>query len=250
MMKEERQRLILEELKANKKINFVQLSTLLNVSYDSIRRDVIELEDKGFLKKVHGGAVENSYLNVLSQQKSHIKGDDLKKILDKTRSFFKKKDQLILMDGGTTNFFIAEQLPKDTHATIVTNSPPLALTLNDHPHINVILLGGSYYKHYQITLGIDVINQVKNINADLFFMGVNGIHPERGLSIRNYEESIIKQTMIQSSKRTICCVIEEKLDLVEPYKVADIEAINTLVTNLKPQHEQLVPYKSEKLNIL
>ncbi|MFB0946913.1 MAG: DeoR/GlpR family transcriptional regulator of sugar metabolism [Spirosomataceae bacterium] len=250
MMKEERQRLILEELKANKKINFIQLSTLLNVSYDSIRRDVIELEDKGFLKKVHGGAVENSYLNVLSQQKSHIKGDDLKKILDKTRSFFKKKDQLILMDGGTTNFFIAEQLPKDTYATIVTNSPPLALTLNDHPHINVILLGGSYYKHYQITLGMDVINQVKNINADLFFMGVNGIHPERGLSIRNYEESIIKQTMIQSSKRTICCVIEEKLDLIEPYKVADIKAIDTLVTNLKSQHELLASYKSEGLNIL
>jgi DeoR/GlpR family transcriptional regulator of sugar metabolism len=55
MMKEERQRLILEELKANKKINFIQLSTLLNVSYDSIRRDVIELEDKGFLKKYTAG---------------------------------------------------------------------------------------------------------------------------------------------------------------------------------------------------
>jgi DeoR/GlpR family transcriptional regulator of sugar metabolism len=111
-------------------------------------------------------------------------------------------------------------------------------------------LGGSYYKHCQITLGIDVINQVKNINADLFFIGVNGIHPERGLSIRNYEESIIKQTMMQSSKKTICCVVEEKLDLVEPYKVAGIEAIDTLVTNLKPQHEQLASYKSEKLNIL
>jgi DeoR/GlpR family transcriptional regulator of sugar metabolism len=250
MMKEERQRLILEELKANKKVNFVQLSILLNVSYDSIRRDVIELEDKGFLKKVHGGAVENSYLNVLSQQKNHVKGDDLKKLLDKIQPFFKKKGQLILMDGGTTNFFITEQLPKDTHATIMTNSPPLALTLNDHLHVNVILLGGSYYKHCQITLGIDVINQVKNINADLFFIGVNGIHPERGLSIRNYEESIIKQTMMQSSKKTICCVVEEKLDLVEPYKVAGIEAIDTLVTNLKPQHEQLASYKSEKLNIL
>ncbi|MDP5140310.1 MAG: DeoR/GlpR transcriptional regulator, partial [Spirosomaceae bacterium] len=81
---------------------------------------------------------------------------------DKTRPFFKKKDKIILMDGGTTNFFIAEQLSQDTHATIVTNSPPLALTLNNHPHVNVILLGGSYYKHYQITLGIDVIRQVKN----------------------------------------------------------------------------------------
>lgn len=250
MMKEERQRLILEELKANKKINFVQLSTILDVSYDSVRRDVIELEDKGFLKKVHGGAVENSYLNVLSQQQTHIKGDDLKKLIDKTRPFFKKKDQLILMDGGTTNFFIAEQLPKDTHATIVTNSPPLALTLNDHPHVNVILLGGSYYKHYQITLGIDVIRQVKNINADLFFMGVNGIHPTKGLSIRNYDEAILKQTMMDSAKKTICCVIEEKLEVVESYKVADIDAIDTLITNLKPTSKKLSPYFEKQLNIL
>lgn len=250
MMKEERQRLILEELKANKKINFVQLSTLLDVSYDSVRRDVIELEDKGFLKKVHGGAVENSYLNVLSQQQTHIKGDDLKKLIDKTRPFFKKKDQLILMDGGTTNFFIAEQLPKDTHATIVTNSPPLALTLNDHPNVNVILLGGSYYKHYQITLGIDVIRQVKNINADLFFMGVNGIHPTKGLSIRNYDEAILKQTMMDSAKKTICCVIEEKLEVVESYKVADIDAIDTLITNLKPTSKKLAPYFEKQLNIL
>lgn len=250
MMKEERQRLILEELKANKKINFVQLSTLLDVSYDSVRRDVIELEDKGFLKKVHGGAVENSYLNVLSQQKMHIKGDDLKKVIDKTRPFFKKKDQIILMDGGTTNFFIAEQLSQDTHATIVTNSPPLALTFNNHPHVNVILLGGSYYKHYQITLGIDVIRQVQNINADLFFMGVNGIHPTQGLSIRNYDESILKQTMMDSAKKTICCVIEEKLGVVEAYKVADIARINTLITNLKTTSKQLTPYHEKGLNIL
>ena len=68
MLKEERQRLILDKLNADKKINFVELGTFLDVSYDSIRRDIIELEDKGFLKKVHGGAVANSYLSVLGNK--------------------------------------------------------------------------------------------------------------------------------------------------------------------------------------
>lgn len=250
MMKKERQRLILEELKANKRISFVELSSMLKVSYDSVRRDVIELEDKGFLKKVHGGAVANSYLNVLGEQKNHIKGNELKKILGKARAFFKRKDQLILMDGGTTNFFIAEQLPKETKATIVTNSPPLALALNEHPFIEVIILGGSYYKHYQITMGIDVVNQLQNFNADMYFLGVNGVHPEHGTSIRNYEESIIKQTMMKVSKQTICCVVEEKLGVVEAYKVSETNAIDTLITNLNPDDDQLSAYRKVGVNIL
>lgn len=244
-MKEERQKLILEELKTNKRINFVELSNLLNVSYDSIRRDVIELEDKGFLKKVHGGAVVNSYLsvNAISNQQKQVKGNDLKKLLDKTRSLFKKKDQLIIMDGGTTNFFIAEQLPKDTHATIVTNSPPLALALNDHPHISIILLGGSFYKHYQITMGMDVLKQLNGINADLYLMGINGITPTNGASIRNYEESIIKQTMMAAAAKTVCCVIEEKLGVVEQYKVANLSEIGLMITSLNPDSKQLNAYR-------
>lgn len=249
-MKEERQKLILEELKANKRISFVELSSLLQVSYDSIRRDVIELEDKGFLKKVHGGAVVNSYLNVLGQQKNHIRGQELKTILAKARGFFKRKDQLVIMDGGTTNFFIAEQLPKETRATIVTNSPPLALALNEHPFIEVIILGGSYYKHYQITMGINVIEQLRHFNADLYFVGVNGVHPSHGASIRNYEESIIKQTMMQVSKQTICCVVEEKLGITEAYKVAEMNAIHTLITDLCPDNKKLVAYHGTNLTIL
>ena len=64
MLKEERQQLILEKLGTDKKVTLVELGQLLNVSYDSVRRDVIELEDRGLLKKVHGGAIANSYLSM------------------------------------------------------------------------------------------------------------------------------------------------------------------------------------------
>lgn len=248
-MKEERQRLILEQLNTSKKINFVELSNLLSVSYDSVRRDVIELEDKGFLKKVHGGAVANSYLNVLNDNRATARGNELKIIQKKTQSLF-KDDLVIIMDGGTTNFFIAEQLPKRLHATIVTNSPSLALALNEHPNVSIILLGGTYYKHYQITLGIDVIRQIENINADLYFMGVNGIDAHKGLTIRNYEEAILKQKMMEVSKRTICCAIEEKINIVETYKVADIEQIDTLITDLKPETAKLAAFHEKGISII
>lgn len=244
MLKEERQRLILDKLSTDKKISFVELGQFLNVSYDSIRRDIIELEDKGLLKKVHGGAVANSYLSILGnkQNGSSNNNEELSIIYKKAQKLFDNR-QIIIMDGGTTNFFLAEQLPKTLEATIITNSPPLAMALNDHPKLEIILLGGTYYKRYQITLGNEVSRALEHINADIYFMGVNGVHPEKGLTIRHYEESIIKQNMMRAAKKTVCCVIEEKLGVQESYKVCNFMQIDIMLTHLKPSDSKLVAYQ-------
>jgi DeoR/GlpR family transcriptional regulator of sugar metabolism len=243
MIKEERQKLILENLKTSKKINLGELSAMMSVSYDSVRRDVIELEDKGLLKKVHGGVVSNSYLNILSGQRKDIKnGSELELVISKALKLI-KNNQTLILDGGTTNFFLGEKIPKNLNLTIVTNSLPLAMVLNEHDNIEVILLGGKYYKRYQISMGIEVSNQLKRINADLYFMGVNGVDKYKGLTIRNYEESILKQQMMQHSASTVCCVVEEKIGVVEAYQICNLEKINTLITNIPPGSEMLIGYE-------
>ncbi|MCU0326537.1 MAG: DeoR/GlpR family DNA-binding transcription regulator [Spirosomaceae bacterium] len=250
MLKEERQRLILDKLSTDRKISFVELGQFLNVSYDSIRRDIIELEDKGLLKKVHGGAVANSYLSILGnkQNGSSNKNEELSIIYKKAQRLFDSK-QIIIMDGGTTNFFLAEQLPRTLEATIITNSPPLAMALNDHPKLEVILLGGTYYKRYQITLGNEVSRALEHINADIYFMGVNGVHPDKGLTIRHYEESIIKQNMMKAAKKTVCCAIEEKLGVQESYKVCHFTQIDIMLTHLKPTDAKLTHYQKLGVDI-
>ncbi|WP_435353182.1 DeoR/GlpR family DNA-binding transcription regulator [Emticicia sp. SJ17W-69] len=250
MLKEERQRLILEKLNTDKKINFVELGTFLDVSYDSIRRDIIELEDKGFLKKVHGGAVANSYLSVLGTKKIGTNSSEELTILSKKAQKLFENRQTIIMDGGTTNFFMAEQLSKTLELTIVTNSPPLAMALNEHPKIEVILLGGSYYKRYQITLGSEVSSQLAHINADYYFMGVNGVHINKGLSIRHYEESLIKQQMMQAAKKTVCCIIEEKINVQEAYKVCNFQQLDMMITNLKPTDHALKDFQKLGVEIV
>jgi DeoR/GlpR family transcriptional regulator of sugar metabolism len=243
MLKEERQQLILEHLKTAKKINLGDLSNMLTVSYDSVRRDVIELEDKGLLKKVHGGVVSNSYLNILSGQRKDVKkGGDLEIVIKKAVKFL-KNNQIIILDGGTTNFFLAEQIPKNLTLTVITNSPPLAMALNDHENVEVILLGGRYYKRYQIAMGPEVSNQLKRFNADIYFMGVNGIDKTKGLTIRNYEESILKQQMMAAAKNTICCVVEEKIGVLEAYQICPLEKINTLITNIEPNSISLLGFE-------
>jgi DeoR/GlpR family transcriptional regulator of sugar metabolism len=250
MLKEERQKLILEKLNTAQKINFVELSELLDVSYDSIRRDVIELEDKGLLKKVHGGIIANSYLSILGNQRNNIAQSDELPILFKKAQKLLDNQPVILMDGGTTNYFMAENLPKNLEATIITNSPPLAMTLIEHTKIEVILLGGTFFKRYQISIGNSVMQQLEHIHPDIYFMGVNGIHATAGLTIRHYEESLLKRKMMESAKKTVCCVIAEKINMEENYKVADFNEIDILITSLKPTDSILGDFAGKGVEIL
>lgn len=99
MLKDERQDKILEKLSADNKVSLVALSQELDVSYDSIRRDVIELEERGMLKKVHGGAIANSYLARQVRQVMGTPNAEISMIARKARSLF-SDGQIILMDGG------------------------------------------------------------------------------------------------------------------------------------------------------
>ena len=228
MLKDERQHWILEKLSTNKRISLVALSQELEVSYDSIRRDVIELEERGLLKKVHGGVIANSYLPMQVRQAMGIPNAEISLISQKARNLF-VKGQIVLMDGGTTNLYIAEQLPNSLELTIITNSPPLASSLVNHPKIEVILLGGTFHKRYQITMGSETAAQLSHFKADLYFMGVVGIHPTSGLTIRHYEEAQLKRQMMAISNETVVCVTMEKVNNVEAYKICGFEDIDKLI---------------------
>ena len=250
MLKEERQKFILEKLSSSQRVNFVELEKHLNVSYDSIRRDVIELEDKGLLKKVHGGIVANSYFQALSQSKTAFQGSKELEIIVKKAVKLVRQNETLIMDGGITNFHIARHLPKNLQATIITNSPSLAITLNDHPNIDVIVLGGRYFKKYQITFGGETIAQMETIYADTYFMGVNGVDIEKGLTVRNHEEAQLKKKMLQRSSRSISCCIDEKINNAETFQVGGIKVLNTLVTNLSTKDALLLPFQKLGLHII
>ncbi len=249
MLKEERQRQILEKLNRDQQISLVSLSQVMAVSYDSIRRDIIELEDKGLLKKVHGGAVANSYMSFKAAQGLGVSNQEVLQITRKVQKLLETK-RIVLMDGGTTNFHIAEQLPKNVEMTVITNSLPLAMMLNDHPKVETILLGGSYYKRYQITMGSETIKQLEFFKPDIYLMGFNGLHLNSGLTIRHYEESLLKRAMMAISKQVAVCAIPEKLNTIENYKVCDLSDIDILITNLKPTDPTLDSLRIKSLEIL
>lgn len=86
----------------------------------------------------------------------------------------------MIIDGGTTSAELVRQLPLNLNATIVTHSPSVAVGLVDHPTVEVILIGGRLYKHSIVSVGAAAVEAMSHIRADIYFMGVTGVHPTAG----------------------------------------------------------------------
>jgi DeoR/GlpR family transcriptional regulator of sugar metabolism len=248
MLKEERHHRILDRLSADKRVSLVGLSKDLNVSYDSIRRDVIELAERGLLRKVHGGAITNAHLPMKVRQKLGIPNEEFATLARKAVSLL-RNGQTVLMDGGTTPLYLIEHFPKDLELTIVTNNLPLATALVQHPKIEVVLLGGSFYKPYQISTGQVVLDQLQSLRVDWYFLGAVGIDAEEGLSVRYYEESLLKRQMMSYARRVVTCVTQEKLDNPAPCRICGLEDLSVLVTPLEPDAPELAGYRVRNVEI-
>lgn len=249
MLKEERFDIILRELNGKKKVLSTELSSLLEVSEDTIRRDLNELADKKLLRKVHGGALPYFFNPSSYEKRKELALDKKYRIARKTFELF-KEDQIILTDGGTTNLEALRQLPLDFCMTLFTNSLPIAELLSDYKNIETYFIGGRLFKESRATVGTETLNWLSNIHADLCLIGVCSLSLEHGVTAPDWEESRVKKAMIESSREVAALVISDKIQTEDAYKFGDITDIDYLITELDESEEILLPYRNIGLHIL
>ncbi|MGL5681728.1 MAG: DeoR/GlpR family DNA-binding transcription regulator [Marinifilaceae bacterium] len=228
MQKTERQQYIVNYLKNNQSINITNLSRELNISDDTLRRDIIEMDKLGLLTKVHGGAVAKSGIQPDFTDRMHAGTYQKKALAEKVIPLLKNGD-VILIDGGTTNLEIIRQLPPQLHLTIYTNSFPIIAEIMHRPNTETIFLGGTVYPNSQVTVGIPVYRELQNIYADWLILGICSVHPQIGLSCPNREESLVKSLMINHANKVIVTAEEHKLNTAENYIVGNLTNIDFLV---------------------
>jgi len=229
MLKEERKQKILELLEREQKVIASDLSIRFNVSEDTIRRDLKELDDQNLLQRVHSGALRvgppvtdfNFRENVLSEKKN---------LLAEKAVPFLKEDSVIIIDGSTTNLAFVKRIPKDFRATIITNSPPLAVALSQHRNIEVISLGGVLYKRSMINLGVETYKELDKVRADLYVMGIYNIDIEAGTSVPTKQEAEIKEKMISTSTEVLSMITNDKFGTISKQIVGPIDDINFLIS--------------------
>ena len=228
MLTRQRKQLILEKLGAEGQVQSKALSILFDVSEDTIRRDLRELAAEGRLQRVHGGALPSSSAIAPFAERHSVKMDAKKRVARKGAQLI-SSGQVVIIDGGTTTSELITFFPPDLRITVVTHSPSIALGLVDHPAIEVILIGGRLYKHSIVAVGAAAIEGIENIHADLFFMGVTGIHPDAGLTTGDFEEACIKRAFSGRAAETVVLASPEKINTASSFVIGDVSSVNTII---------------------
>lgn len=228
MLTSQRKRLILEQLAQQGQVLSKDLSTQFDVSEDTIRRDLRELAASGELQRVHGGALPASGATATFAERQTLSIDSKKHVAKKGAELI-SSGQVVIVDGGTTTAELVKCLPRDLNITVVTHSPGIALALVEHPLIEVILIGGKLFKHSVVTTGTAAIEGIAAIQADLFFMGVTGVHPLAGLTTGDYEEASVKRAFSRRAAETIVLASAEKMNAASPFVIGELALASTVV---------------------
>jgi DeoR/GlpR family transcriptional regulator of sugar metabolism len=244
MIKAERHQLLTKHITNNQSAQLKELSELLNVSEDTVRRDIKELADLGIIKAVRGGAIAHSPVPHHYRDREHLQVAQ-KEIIAQKAIRFVKDGQVVFFDGGTSTLAVAAALPKDIQITVVTNSFPVVNILEDYPSAEVIFIGGRLNKKTFTTLGSETIDAIRNIKADISFLGICSIDLERGITTRDYEDCLIKKNIVANAKTVIALSTINKVGTAEPFFVCSVKAIDVVLTDNIIGEETIALFEEE-----
>ena len=242
MLKEERQAYIIHQINLHNKVLSSDLSIQLNVSEDTIRRDLNELAENGKVIKVYGGALSKSFQFPFQDGNVYAK-ESKKEIALKAISLI-TSGMNVLIGGGTTMIELARLVPNDLQCTFFTISPLVALELAEKDNIEVFLLGGKLSRKTNIVTGSQVINELSDIRVDLCLLGTNSLSIEEGITDSDWEVVQIKRAMIKCSKHLAILSIAEKLNSNQKMRVVPLKEVTYLVTDLDPKDKSLKDFAS------
>jgi DeoR/GlpR family transcriptional regulator of sugar metabolism len=249
MLTEERRELILERLRRDGKVVAAELSASLAVSPDTVRRDLRELADAGLVRRVHGGALPPT-LGARPYAARLEQSPDAKVAIARATSRLLRDGQVIVLDAGTTTLEVARHLPPELEATVITNSPPVAVALADHPKVDVSVIGGMLVKEAQALVGAATVDALRSVRADVLVLGVCSLHPEIGITVLELEESYVKRAMIANAAEVVAVSSADKLGSAGPYVIAPVEELTYLVTEASASPEQLEEFRAAGVELV
>ncbi|QCP53319.1 DeoR/GlpR transcriptional regulator [Trinickia violacea] len=228
MLTSQRKSEILAILKRDGQVLAKALSESFEVSEDTIRRDLRELASEGLLQRVHGGALPASPATADFAHRQPIESAT-KRAVAKAAAGMIGEGQVVIVDGGTTAIELVRQLPRELSATVVTHSPNVAVELVEHPGIEVIVIGGRLFKHSIVTVGAAAIEALSHIRADVFFMGVTGVHATAGLSTGDLEEAYMKRALAAHAAETVVLASADKINAASQYRIGELAMASAII---------------------
>lgn len=236
----ERYRSIIERVRGKGRASVNDLAVDLDVTPETIRRDLSELERQGLLRRVHGGAVPagsvgfepsvDSRSKVLIEEKNRIAKAALNEV---------PEAGAIILDSGTTTSRLIQLIPDDRELTVITDSVAHALTLSNRINVTVMLIGGRVRSRTLATVDQWALDALSSVYADVALLGTNGISIERGLTTPDQPEAAVKRAMLNSAKRKVILADHSKFGDDHFACFGDLADVDVVITDTGVDQNQV-----------
>jgi len=233
LRKKERQSRIVSELRSVPTLRVNEIAALLQVSQETIRRDLAELEDHSLISRTYGGAVRQDISEpalvdrepMLASERAQIGGAAAQMI---------ENDDVLMFGGGATTIHVAKELvERSLRLTIITHSFKIAQILALKPEISVIFLPGVFDAREGIVVGSDTVEALSRFRANKAVLGASGLSTE-GPSDASVAAGHIYSKMMSRAMQTLLVADHTKFDRQSLYKIGPWSSDILLVTDKAP----------------
>lgn len=243
MFIEERHQAILKIIQDSGRISIGEIQDKFDVSVDSARRDLRILEEKGLLKRTHGGAIPLVQVGVLPPRHTDMKKMDIYEnyaAITKRSATFIKKNDIVYLKSGSFGFVMLKYLPRDIPYTLVLNSVTLAEEVKYWDNVTVYVTGGKMRMHGTTPLVDSFATAfVSNMHFDLSFLTGAGYDTDFGFSNCTDEMATFQRAIIRNSRKNILMLPAQKIGFQAFIKVCDANQFDTLVTDWDAVEDEL-----------
>lgn len=251
MLAIERRNQILERLQSEKRVVVSELSQIYQVSEETIRRDLEKLENDGLVIKSYGGAVLNEHsifdmpFNIRKNQKIMEK-----QAIAGIAASLIRDGEAMMLDASSTAVYLAKAMKNRKKLTVITNSVEIVVELFDVPEWTVISTGGVSRERSFALVGPRADQMISGYHVDKTFISCKGFSLEHGLTDSDEQDANCKRMMLEAAKERILVADSSKFGKTAFTKVADLNQIDKVITDRKPDRKWLEAFEQKGIDCL
>lgn len=231
MLAIERRNSIFEYLSFNRTANVSSLAQMMDVTEETIRRDLSVMEKEGKLTRTHGGAVlsDNAVRTITNDVRVNANKESKQFIATECAKLVTQGDTLFF-DSSTTAYYVAQEL-RAMRLTVITNSLGIANLLKEYPNIHLIGIGGDYDPDMNAFCSASTIETLNKYYVDKAFFSCRSIDLEAGLTDVVETTRDLRASIIQNSKYSLCVADKNKFNHCSCMRICGFESITALITD-------------------
>ncbi|MDO9416643.1 DeoR/GlpR family DNA-binding transcription regulator [Pararhizobium sp.] len=245
----ERHELICERLRTSGRVLASKLAQELQVSDDTIRRDLRDLAAAGRCQRVYGGALPVASFDTSLAERLVI-GTERKAALARATAGFLLPGMTVFLDAGSTNLAIARAIPANSELTVVTNTPVIAAALMETPGLQLVLIGGPIDRHIGAAIGAKAIREIGLLRTDLCVLGVCGVDVEAGLTAVHFDDAEFKRSVAERSRSVLVPATNDKLGVVSTYSIVPLAECQTLLLEADADRLSVGAYQAHGVTVV